>query len=373
MPGKFDGSSKTEKRRDAAFGDKQVVAVVRQATKMTVMRRKLGLTSLFFWATILFTGILSPNGAPIGAEESSTEKTENSTDEKNSPTPAGLPVTIRALAPTTDREIKKKSENVPAQSLPPANLRLKLREKLTYEIRWNGLPAGEATFEVFDRYAVAEQEVWTIRLNVRASRVVSTFYPVEINAKSGVDVAGGFSRWFEAKRREGELSADERIDFDYKAGDTHAVYKRLGTDSKWRSYKVDLPGKALDPLSALYYLRTVPLAEKNAPIYLPICADRRLHNLRLQPQGREELEISSLGAQNAKRMCWILVPECTFRGLFARRSGLQIWIDQKTHIPLKVVTEIPIGEATILLREQINSPLDPQYVPPKDAKAVGKK
>lgn len=326
-------------------------------------RRATFVVSLILPATFLFA---SAGGAVAGERPGPDGRGDAGRGEKAAegerPLSAGLPVVIRSLPPLKKAGRRHPRRKAPQpQSLPPARLRLQVGEKLTYGVRWNGLPAGEATLTVTDRDKTAGAEVWVVRLRVRSSRIVSAFYPVKIKITSRVDAAGGFSRGYNAVRHEGELNAREQIRFDYTVDEPHAVCRRPRSDGKMRIYKVPLPGKALDSLAVIYYLRAVPLGLKAPSAWLPIVAARRLHNQAVRPTGREELEVSGLGAGSDRRLCWILDLDCPFPGLFARRSGMRIWLDQKTHIPLKMKVEIPIGEATVQLKKQENSPLDPAY------------
>ena len=77
-------------------------------------------------------------------------------------------------------------------------------------------------------------------------------------------------------RREGEAKVSEKITFNY-VGSMNASYERPKTDAsgqvKWVASTIPLTTKALDPLGAIYYLRSpslklasiIPAKAKPAP------------------------------------------------------------------------------------------------------------
>ena len=246
-----------------------------------------------------------------------------------------------------------------ASGLAPADLALQVGERLLYDIRVNGVPAGKALLEVRRTEALdsdKDRQVWIIEMHVRSNRAMSLLYDVNTKARSRIDVKGGFSRFFNIERKEGETKAEETVTFTYDIGGMEAVCKRVRPDGLWRAHKVPLTGKALDPLSALYYLRSVDLSklQPGDVIPLPICADRRLWNTPVRVVNRWP----SVDAGCVKgRECVEVEPEAEFRGLFERKGVMRVWLDVATRIPLKMTVEIPIGPAEVVLTEATSSPL----------------
>lgn len=241
--------------------------------------------------------------------------------------------------------------------LAPASLGLQIHERLVYDIRVNGVPAGKSMLEVVK--AEGEEEgprVWVVELLTRSNRAVSWFfYDVKDHAWSRIDMKGGFSRSYSMLRNEGEIKAGERIRLTYDIGNMEAAYERPRSDGQWRAYRIPLTGKVLDPLAALYYLRALELARLQAGevVHLPICADGRVWNTALKVKMLASADAGYLRG----RRCVVFEPEAEFRGVFERKSRMLIWVDVATGIPLKMAVEIPIGPAEVTLSEAARSPL----------------
>jgi len=241
--------------------------------------------------------------------------------------------------------------------LAPANLGLRVNERLVYDIRINAVPAGKALLEV--QGVEGEEKVpqaWQIRLTTRSTRAVSWFfYDVDDLAKSKIDTKGGFSRFYSMRRNEGEIKTRETIHFNYDIGSMEAVYERPRSDGQLRAYKVPLTGKVLDPLAALYYLRALKLPDLQPDDvrYLPICAEARVWNTALKVKALERIDVGYLRG----RLCVVFEPEVEFRGLFERKGKMLVWVDVATGIPLKMAAETPIGLADVVLSDAKGSPL----------------
>jgi hypothetical protein len=263
------------------------------------------------------------------------------------------------VRPKNPGESAKNNRAVEQAELVPAGLGLKVGERLLYDIRVNGIPAGKALLKIRSIEAVDGDkgpQVWVAELHTRSTRAASLLYDVNDSARSRIDVKGGFSRFFNIERHEGDVRAEERITFGYDIGSMEAVCDRPRNDSQRRTHTIPLTGKALDPLAAIYYLRAISLRnlQPGNTIRLPICADRRLWNTVVRvvapkpgedvgcPQGRQYVAVE---------------PDAEFRGLFERKGGMRILLDAETGVPLKMFVELPIGPAEVTLTESVGSPL----------------
>jgi len=243
--------------------------------------------------------------------------------------------------------------------LAPANLGLQVSERLIYDIRVNGIPAGKSLLEVQrvegEAFSPGPQ-VWVIQATTRSTRALSWFfYDVHDRAYSRIDTKGGFSRSHSVLRNEGEIKAGERMRFSYDIGNMEASYERLRSDGQWRAYRIPLTGKVLDPLAALYYLRALKLGslQPGNVVYLPICAEARVWDTALKVISVERRDAGYLKG----RQCVVFEPEAEFRGLFERKGGMRVWVDVATGIPLRMAVEIPIGPAEVVLCQAKGSPL----------------
>jgi hypothetical protein len=266
----------------------------------------------------------------------------------------------------SDAPVRNDKEAAPLSELAPADLKLIVGEHLIYDVRVNGVPAGKAQFDVRRAEPVGGDngpQVWVATMELRSNRAVSLYFEVKNKARSLIDCKAGFSRFYHCDRNEGQIDAEERVSFKYDYADMEALYERPrtdGTDAQagqpqtWVARKIPLTGKALDPLSAMYYLRSIDFSKQSyvngiAQVLIPICADRRVWNTKIivhQPQGEKET-FGSLG----ERAFILIEPQLEFDGLFQRKGGLTVWLDAETRIPLKAKVEIAIGSAEVLLCE----------------------
>lgn len=257
----------------------------------------------------------------------------------------------------------KPTQNIvpnPAPELVPAELGLRVGERLFYDIRVGGISVGNSFIEVQKTENHGQDNgpmVWKVAMKTRSSRGFSLWHGIKDDAKSSIDVKAGFSRRFHIKKGEGDVRDEEEISFIYDIDNTHAVSNRLRFDGQWRTKQVPLSGKHLDPLAALYYLRAIDftILHDNNSIYLPICQDRRHWDLQIKVVGTSWEDFG----EYKNRECWMVVlPDPGFSGLFERKGTMKIWIDKLSRIPVKMTVEVPIGAAEVLLTEHSNSPLD---------------
>ena len=272
------------------------------------------------------------------------------------------PEVIRAKAPGGELEkIPANPGDGNADNLPDltkANLKLRVDEKITYDIRVNGMPAGKASMEVAKQETMDPNggpEVWVVQLTIKANRAVSMFYDVRNKATSKIDVLGGFSRFSHIDKKDGEIRDEEFVHYDYDLKNMNANYERMRlSDGKLRSHTIALKGNVLDPLSAIYYLRSLDWSKYKAKdkIELPVCTDRRVWNTRLEVTGRGRDDFGDL----KNRPYVTIKADPPYKGLFEKKSGMVVSIDAETGIPLRMNVEIPIGSAEVIISEHRNSP-----------------
>jgi len=258
---------------------------------------------------------------------------------------------------------------------PDFNLRLsagstdETSERLVYDITINRLPAGKSDFELIklEKYGKANPvPVYAATLKTRANRAMSLVYDVHDRTSTIFDAKGGFSRVFSMDRYEGDSKVAERITFNYDKENISAFYERPrpdAKDAKWVGSTIQMTGKALDPLAAIYFMRCNAINLKNifpakskVAITLPICSDRHVWNTRMYAVGVDHPDIGTL----KNRECVIFEIDAPFRGLFEHVGKTRVWFDVETGVAVKMTAEISIGPAEAILNidESKNSPLN---------------
>jgi hypothetical protein len=283
-------------------------------------------------------------------------------------------VALTAVAVSSaDSALADPTPEAPAAKIPPdspvatkdeyprhrnAKLDLVEGEKLTYAIKWGAVDAGLATLSVKRKEQLGPDGplVWNIQCKTRSNAFVSVFYDVKDDIMSLVDVEGGYTRMFDMDKNEGNYHASERIEFDYKTMEASYVKTRKELFSeKTRSRIIKIPeeaGRVHDPLSCLYYARTLDL-QVGSEHKLTVNTDRKNWVMNLKVIREEEQDIAGLG----KVQCLVIEPVAQFQGIFVRKGSMTVWVEKQTRIPLMMKVKIPIGSASAVLTKAENSPL----------------
>ena len=125
-------------------------------------------------------------------------------------------------------------------------------ERLTFQVRWAFIPAGEAVLEIGPRVIVNGVRAYHFSMTSRTFKFIDIFYKVRDRIDAYTD--GGVTRSvFYKKRQEGKSKRDVTVSFDWEKGE--AQYSNFGEKSKSISI---LPG-SFDPLSVFYAFRLSPL------------------------------------------------------------------------------------------------------------------
>jgi hypothetical protein len=225
-------------------------------------------------------------------------------------------------------------------------------EKLVYDIRWSGMPAGAATLSVKWKRDFEGAKAYHVECETKTNRFTSFSYPVEDKTITIIDAKGAFSRLFQMSKSEHRIKRTEHIRFDYE--NDIAVYeqRRPGPFPTKSRKRVHIDGFMQDPLSCVYYLRTMPLSPGDT-VRMPVHTERRVWPLTIEVVRREELDIPGFGKLSTLR----IEPTMHFPGIFVRKGRMVIWVDEETRIPVRMHVDIPIGSITVTLVDTEKAPL----------------
>jgi hypothetical protein len=236
----------------------------------------------------------------------------------------------------------------------PRKLELPVGEKLVYEIRWSGVPAGRSVLAVQSKRHMDGHEVYQIKCEANSNNLVAMVYPVADATTTLIDVAGGYSRLFEMSKREDRIKHNEHITFDYEKNLAVYEQRRPGAFRPRSKKAVRIDGPMQDPLSCLYYLRTIELVP-GATVSMPVHTARRPWDLKVEVLKREELDIPNFGKLKTLR----LEPLMKFAGIFQRKGRMSVWVDEDTRVPVLMHVDIPIGSVVVTLVDSENAKLKP--------------
>jgi hypothetical protein len=208
-------------------------------------------------------------------------------------------------------------------------------ERLQFALRWEAIPAGEATLEVLPQAQVTGEPAMHFRMTARTTPFIDTFYPVRDRIEGWTDLSITRSLRYHKNQQEGDRRRSIVVTFDWKT-DT-AQYANFGK----RRDPIPLLAGSFDPLSAFYYTRGVDLREGDR-IEAPVT------------DGRKNL----VGHARVLRREKVTVPAGTFDtivvepdlknvgGVFRKSPGasIHIWLtDDRRRIPVRLQSRVIIG------------------------------
>lgn len=206
-------------------------------------------------------------------------------------------------------------------------------ERLTYDLTWSGIKAGEAALEIKE-----EGDHLIIVSTAKSAKWVSVFYKVDDRVESRLkkgnhDSRIGYSINYRLKLREGRHRRDKEVIFD--ANNSKAIYiDYIGNERK----EIDIPIPVFDPLSSFYYFRGLNL-EVGKPVYVTIFDSKKVWNVEVQVLRKERIEVPAGEFDTI-----VIKPLMKSEGIFYRKGDIYIWLtDDEKRIPVKLQTKVKIG------------------------------
>lgn len=152
----------------------------------------------------------------------------------------------------TEKDEKVYSEQIEIKA-PPA--KLPLGEKLTYRVRWLGIPVGTIVASVAPELEqINGRNAYKVKVVVRTNDFCSAIYRIEDEFTSFIDVQTLATLRHKVHRREGRYKKDAVTDFNQKE---HIAHFENFLDKSKKTFKI--PEDTQDTLSACYYFRMLKL------------------------------------------------------------------------------------------------------------------
>jgi hypothetical protein len=212
-------------------------------------------------------------------------------------------------------------------------------EKLVYDLTWTGVKAGTATLEVMN-----DRDSIRVISTAHSANWVSVFYTVDdrvetVLAKGKSRIFVGQPRNYRLRIREGRHRRDKEIIFiqsQHKA----VFIDHLDKDRR----EVAIHEDVFDPLSVLYYVRTLNL-ETRKSVFMDIFDSKKLWNVEVQVLRKERIS-TVLGDVDTV----VIKPLMKSEGIFNRKGEMFIWLtDDKKRIPVRMQTKVAVGSITATL------------------------
>ena len=207
-------------------------------------------------------------------------------------------------------------------------------EKLVFSVQYGLVTAGEATLEVRNVAEIRGRPCYRIVSDARTNDFFSKFYQVRDRYESYMDTTELYSLRYEKHVREGKFKRDEAVDFDQVAH--RATYK---------DKVVPIPPRTQDVLSAMYYVRTLPLQEGQS-ISIANHTDKKNYPLVVKVHGRERIKVDA-----GEFDCWVVEPILRGPGIFTQKGRLTVWLtDDERRMPVLMKSKVVIGHVAAVLK-----------------------
>jgi hypothetical protein len=207
-------------------------------------------------------------------------------------------------------------------------------EKLTFQVRWNFIPAGEAVLEVLPVETIGGVRAYHFVMTARTYAIIDLFYKVRDRIESFTDTQMTHALLYK-KRNRGRRTRDVVVTFDWEKGE--AQYSNRGE----RALPISLLPGSFDPLSIFYAFRCHELTE-NSQIQAPVTDGKKCVMGKATVIKREKITV--LGETYDT---YLVEPDLEHIGGVFQKSAhakLKIWVtaDSKQK-PVKVKSKVVVG------------------------------
>lgn len=221
-------------------------------------------------------------------------------------------------------------------------------EKLTFEINYGFVTAGEAVMEVDKNYQnINGRKCYDIRFNVNSTSSFDWVYKVRDFYRTYVDAEGLFPWRFEQHIKEGNYQRDFEAIFDQQ---NLKVKTFTGEkDPKKFEGEYDIPAYTQDAMSAFYFSRTLDYKKmkEGDKILLQNFYKDQTYPLEVRYLGKETIEVPA-----GEFRCIKVEPLVQEGGLFKSEGSIVVWMtDDERRMPVKVKTKVIIGSIDADLSE----------------------
>ncbi len=208
-------------------------------------------------------------------------------------------------------------------------------EKLTFELRWSFIKAGEATLEVMPIETFNGISAYHFVMTAQSIPAIDLIYKVRDRIDAYTDIGVNRSLLYKKKQKEGRSIRDITLTFDWEKKEVqYTNFKEVLTP-------ISIKDGTFDPLSAFYFTRLMDLKEKMV-IERPITDGKKNVIGKVSVVRREKIKIG----ENIYDT-YLLEPEMReVSGVFEKSKGakLQVWVSaDERKIPVRVKSKVAVG------------------------------
>lgn len=264
------------------------------------------------------------------------------------------------VVPSPDKKTKvKKGAKAPKVKVAPPfaypERRIKVDpiwvgEKLTLELTYLGLAAGEFVTEVLPNKVIANRPVYHFKGSAQSSSVMNLFYRVNDTIESFWDHGGLFSHRFHMLLDETKQKRDALELFDSEAKKVFYWDRKSHIEKGVSESKSTLDMAAAfpqDSFSAIFFVRTLPL-EIGKVFTFPVVSEGRGWDCVVTVIRREMMD-TPMG----RKQTIVIRPQTRFNGVLKEEGGDNlIWLtDDDRRFIVRLEAKIKIGSIAARLKK----------------------
>jgi hypothetical protein len=182
---------------------------------------------------------------------------------------------------------------------------------------------------------VGDRAAYYVKSTARTNKTVDAFYKVRDVNETWIDTESICSLKSSQQMREGHYQSDKVTENNHAAG-TFAFKKR--NRGWWHGSAGALPQFSQDILSALYYLRTLPI-EAGRSYEMSVVSGGETWPLVVHVRGVETVSVAA-----GRFECWRLEPVLKGEGLFLQSGNMEVWVTRDARkIPVLMRSRVAVG------------------------------
>jgi hypothetical protein len=227
-------------------------------------------------------------------------------------------------------------------------------EVLVYRVKWTWISAGTSKMSIGKVEDVGDVEGLRgqrISMQTTSSGLARQIMHVDDVATTWIDPATAGTVYYRFDKREDDKREVETLT-PLQGGSVRYYRKKHTGKERTVDIKRTGTGPPLDSLSLFYYLRRVPLKLKR-DVNVTVYQGDRAYPLKLTPVALQEVRVVGVGTFKAFKM----KPDAASPGLFAKNGEATFWLEEKTHVLLRMVVDVKYGSVNMCLARASKSPL----------------